>query len=375
MPQGQREEASDTDQLMLLGVFVGLVILITTFFPVWIGPPLLKANLFLDNYLPLSTVDYKVFLPFVNGERDFNFAAVEYLNNRIAMPTLGYLSIALFLYYGYRLIGIIRMKNNMSKTLNLESLIRLQAKYFKFMTPVAITDNPSKSSLFKGRWAKGLKPYEFIEQKFGFKEKGAWNLSIVEKELKSHLGVKINNINDIKKLDLHLKVMVLIFALRILIRRDDSNKLIDVSAVEWKVNNTFGLKTNRLVSKFLADERVLKEIKILIKEHAFINTLLIGAMNKARQNAGKISTPEFIWLKPTDRILFYCLNQLGRKESWVEAIGATCHYSLEIKSKKALAEPHIVAAIAKIKSLSDELNDDLRLESTLFNEVYEAVNK
>lgn len=377
--QGQQNQTSETEQFIIFAAFVVVIFIVVNYVPDVIGIPLLEVNLWVDGIInmPIS-INYNDFIPYARGDKRFTLDAVELLNSRIAKPTFGVVSLIVFLYYFYKFVKIIKSDKDKLKKLNLEELLVKQATYFKFMKPVAITDRPDKHSLIKGRWARAQKPYEFITDKFGFKHKNDWDLNKVEKELTAQLGLKVTSLDDIKASKLHIQIMLVIFSLRILVRRDESNELIDSAAVNWCVSEQgktsfTGGKTKKLVFKHLGDVQIIKVINRLLKEHGYINTLIAGAMSRARSSAGKISTPEFIWLKPTDRILFYTLNQLGRREVWIEAIGATSHYKLELEAKSAFHDPQIVSAVAKIKSLSFELKDDIKKELSLFEETWSEV--
>jgi len=58
--------------------------------------------------------------------------------------------------------------------------------------------------------------------------------------------------------------------------------------------------------------------KKLAKMHPWEHTFLFALLEHA-QESGKIGTWSFIWLKPTDRMMFYALNTVGRKTPHSEA--------------------------------------------------------
>ncbi|WP_201342054.1 hypothetical protein [Abyssogena phaseoliformis symbiont] len=92
---------------------------------------------------------------------------------------------------------------------------------------------------------------------------------------------------------------------------------------------------------------------------ALANTLLLGAFNQTRLSAGKIPMPEFIWLKPMNRVLFYALNQLGRKEAWIRSIAVTEHFQVELHDKQANYEPQISPVMTVIEKLSNDKYEEM----------------
>jgi len=73
--------------------------------------------------------------------------------------------------------------------------------------------------------------------------------------------------------------------------------------------------------------------KKIAKIHHWENTYLFALLEHA-QRSGKIGTWNFIWLKPTDRILFYVLNSVGRKTPHSEAALAFSQHQFEHRAAK-----------------------------------------
>lgn len=68
----------------------------------------------------------------------------------------------------------------------------------------------------------------------------------------------------------------------------------------------------------------------LAKIHQWEYTFLMALLEHA-QRSGKIGTWNFIWLKPTNRILFYALNTVGRKTPHSESGLAFSQYQYETR--------------------------------------------
>lgn len=89
-------------------------------------------------------------------------------------------------------------------------------------------------------------------------------------------------------------------------------------------------------------------VDIINKHGAYTKPLLMGLLDFARKK-GVLSTCEFIWLRPTDRGLWYALNQLGGRTAWIEGVAAWEHYYAEEKMEKAIFVPIVKKAITAVE--------------------------
>ena len=80
--------------------------------------------------------------------------------------------------------------------------------------------------------------------------------------------------------------------------------------------------------------RVHPLAKKMAKIHHWENTYLYALLEHARR-AGKIGTWSFIWLKPTNRVLYYVLNTAGRKTPHSEAGLAFSQLQFEERTARA----------------------------------------
>lgn len=79
-----------------------------------------------------------------------------------------------------------------------------------------------------------------------------------------------------------------------------------------------------IFEKYRKDPTAHKLFAIHHWEYTYLFALFIEAKRR-----GKITHPQFLWLKPTERILFYVLNTVGRKTPHLESAGAFCQYHFE----------------------------------------------
>lgn len=98
---------------------------------------------------------------------------------------------------------------------------------------------------------------------------------------------------------------------------------------------------NPLFEKWVGLVGKHSELKILMKRHRYVSTLLyamyIETMDSATMsdlNKGVLQSADFIWLKPQDRATFFYLNTAGRKTPFVESCAVFAQYQAEVEAYK-----------------------------------------
>lgn len=105
-------------------------------------------------------------------------------------------------------------------------------------------------------------------------------------------------------------------------------------------------------------------IVTLLKEHRYINTMMVAALYAARRK-GKVLCSHFLWLKIADRTLWYALNQAGGQTAWSEAAGVAGHYLAEKIVGRGLDIPYVDEALRGLTEFLD------REEGWLYSADYE----
>jgi hypothetical protein len=82
---------------------------------------------------------------------------------------------------------------------------------------------------------------------------------------------------------------------------------------------------------------------------SFVNVWFTALLKLARAK-GTLPSSLWIWLKPTDRTLFYALNQLGGRAAWTEAAGVWSHYAAETRKGGTLKRVNVEAALKGLAS-------------------------
>lgn len=91
-----------------------------------------------------------------------------------------------------------------------------------------------------------------------------------------------------------------------------------------------------------------KAVRRFLRRHAWLNVAMLAVLLHARRR-GTLITPDFIWLRPVDRTLFYTLNSAGRQNinhatPFPEACGVFAHYFVEDTLGAAVIDPDIETA-------------------------------
>jgi hypothetical protein len=87
----------------------------------------------------------------------------------------------------------------------------------------------------------------------------------------------------------------------------------------------------------------------LARHASYVNVWFTALLRLARRR-GALPSSLWIWLRPTDRTLFYALNQLGGRAAWVEAAGVWSHYAAEERKGRPLSDPDVSSAVAGLAS-------------------------
>lgn len=82
--------------------------------------------------------------------------------------------------------------------------------------------------------------------------------------------------------------------------------------------------------------------------HAYLLPAMASMLEAARDD-GVIATPEFLWLKPTDRKLWYMLNSVGRQVAFTEVSGPFGHWVVEKRLRRPLKTPMVEEAITALE--------------------------
>lgn len=116
---------------------------------------------------------------------------------------------------------------------------------------------------------------------------------------------------------------------------------------------------DELYEMVIKEKSVLIELARIAKAHGYYYTAFTELYTVAKDRFGTITTQDFRWLRITNRILFYALNQIGLERARFESAAIRAHYLAEKKRRRGLggkiAKPQINSAVLNtIFSLDSE---------------------
>lgn len=104
--------------------------------------------------------------------------------------------------------------------------------------------------------------------------------------------------------------------------------------------------TDEIINKYMKDER----IQDLCNAHGYYFYPFMLGLSLLAKNKGVLSTAEFIWLRPMDRLLFLILNAAGGPTCYAECAGVFAHFEAESVMKKTLSAIYVQNATEALHS-------------------------
>lgn len=155
-----------------------------------------------------------------------------------------------------------------------------------------------------------------------------------------------------QKLPAWMQILLASFAMRAARKRDDSDKLLGRMALCWTAKGGLNLgKDAKMLSEaraFLRSKPAEPILKVM-RQHAFVTTAMMRALDFARSQGGVLSPGQFIWLRGHNRELWYPLNNVGRQAFHAEALGAMSHFRLEKSTQRPVPLPKLERAIKAVR--------------------------
>lgn len=272
------------------------------------------------------------------------------------------------------------------RKMDMELLLKHNVKFFPAIAPVvnrfrSLFEEP----LTSGRWRAPLSPVEFAaenaillfdshpihkqidmiveeggeELSDGFSvsspflkkeniKKLSYDSKASMKVLRSQLG---GEFLGFASLEPHQQALAAAFAAFVCSAKKESKELLDQLSLSFcepedgaEGEDNWGLDFEGVEDTWKKYSKSPRVRKVSYDHGAHIHTWLCGLLESAREK-GVLSTAEFIWLRPYDRSLWYCLNQVGRRESWAESLGCYVHMLAEKELGECIVEPQVVEGV------------------------------
>jgi intracellular multiplication protein IcmP len=238
---------------------------------------------------------------------------------------------------------------------NLESFIKIQSTMWPVITPI-VDFNPIKSSArIPGDiipdtlpvFAEALSPEEWISYHRIPVTNGVIDREAARRALLLQLGPRWNGPEGLPP---YLRALFAAFALKGGQKREESDEFLGKLATCWNVKTGFQATPEVMAEteKILADPKMGGKAVAEAAAHAYRTTAMIGVLRWARSLGGVLAPGQFVWLRATDRNLWYALNNLGRRSFHSEGMGAMAHFLAEQAAKKSLPVPRVDTAIVTV---------------------------
>jgi len=243
------------------------------------------------------------------------------------------------------------------RKLNLESLMREQAKAFPAIQPFLKFDPrklpfrapgqpvPSRLPLF----SEALAPEEWIAYHEIPVTGGQIDTRKTYQALTLQLGRRWEGP---LKLPIHAQAIYAACALKQVRKRKDCELLLNQMALSWSADRGFkpSAKLKSQIRRIIRDPKTGGALLPFANQHAYETTALLRCLSRARSEGGVLAPAEFLWLRGHDRTLWYPLNNLGRKSYHAEAAGAMVHYTNELVAGQKIPAPRIDEVITTLET-------------------------
>lgn len=111
------------------------------------------------------------------------------------------------------------------------------------------------------------------------------------------------------------------------------------------------------------------EVKRVLAKHEFYVSTIFHALLSAAIRRNYVCSSQWIWLRPTDRWLWYVLNQVGGRTAWAETMGPWCHFLAEEVLRESIEEPYVEEAA---EAVEQQMRDEGWLPQTMGRVRYES---
>lgn len=93
------------------------------------------------------------------------------------------------------------------------------------------------------------------------------------------------------------------------------------------------------ITEVLTRDEIDETLAITFKLHgAYKYTWIMSLLEDFASEKGVFNSALYIFLRPTDNLLFLCLNQVGGNVGWIEAYGVWAHYEMEKTARYAILD-------------------------------------
>ena len=244
----------------------------------------------------------------------------------------------------------LNINSRFRKSYTMQSLIEEEKSNWPQVMPIVKPDI-HKASIHNGPWAMAMTPLDFAKKHNLIENReqlikeclsGKKPLIEINKgKARSIFAMQMGPPwQGVEKLNNHTLGLFTVFAACAVHDRKTANKLIDQLAMSATAGKIDIANVKKLLSKFISDKAVGR----VVHSHAYVYTIMSSMLELARTD-GVLASADFIWLKSTERNLWYVLNTVGRQTPFVETAGPYAHWLAERELRRKIYTPMVDEAV------------------------------
>ena len=293
----------------------------------WTGIPFLFPEKWSAKVLAFAPI-------FQKNPADIKIAELQALGAGIGYFTSWYFAAALG-FVGWKIL----QRNPLSKfrrSFKMKTLAESEQRLWPAITPVVKLDLVEES-IEKGPWAMAKRPLDFSRHYKLLDEGNKLNRERAEKLFAAQLGKLWEGP---EKLPANLRALFAIFAAQACGDLEEAKKGLDTlsrTMVSGKPDYSF---VPGMLKKYGSHEKVAE----ICSKHAYVYTVMASLLEAAR-GFGVLASAQFIWLRPTNRLMWYTLNGVGRRVAFCEVGGIYAHWISEKVAEHAIERPYVIKAV------------------------------
>ncbi len=111
----------------------------------------------------------------------------------------------------------------------------------------------------------------------------------------------------------------------------------------------------RLIKPHLENRALVTAVNTVAGRHHYQSTAICALYEWSRRKGAVLASAEVRWLKRIDRVMWYSINNLGRRAFHVEAGGVIAHYFAECVNFERIDKPYVLPAIEGLQSTVNEM--------------------
>ncbi|MES2998453.1 MAG: type IVB secretion system coupling complex protein DotM/IcmP [Pseudomonadota bacterium] len=250
------------------------------------------------------------------------------------------------------------------KVYSMESLKEAERKSWPQISPVINLDLV-KEDINQGPWAMALSPMQFAKKYQLLHEEKTISASMtMASKVAAQVTVKIRREaayhvfvlqlgeywQGVEHLAPATKALFAVFSARADRDREGAHKLL----LQIAESATTGRLNFSGVNGLWEKHRNNKAVNRIIQSHAYVLTVMASMLVLARKE-GVLASADFLWLKPTDRSLWFMLNSVGRQTVFSEVAGPFAHWNVERAMGRPLLVPMVEEAVNGLDAAIKEI--------------------